>query len=557
MIIDLDADGRTDLDGFDVCIIGSGPAGATVASELRGDGYRVCVLESGRQRRTRHADALKEVTSSGIHVKDYSRERLLGGASTTWAGLSSPFDPVDFLQRKGIPHSGWPVTRDELLPYYEQAAERYRFPRAVQFGPEGFAKLRPKGDLQPEWKGVDEKIFLAAAEPQNFGTECKDTWAADNVELFLDATVSELLSESGTRRIAAAVVRTRSERTVRVRAKVFVLAAGGIENARLLLLSRDLCPAGLGNEHDCVGRYFMNHPKNYLGFLHFDPPVQELPYYFGCLSGGFAGYAGLRLPEPELEDQGLLNSYIRLEPMFPWTDNRGIEALVLFVKRSQVLFAFWKKRHKDEVVELRDYSETGDDSDLQNADKGWWEWFGLLGTILWNSPRVAQYLFFRLSKRKPRIRRARVRNFMEMEPSPDNRVELGEAEDAYGSPRAHITHACTELDERSLVVLHQRLAEAVPASGIGRFESDLAGAKPWPITQDASHHMGTTRMGDDPRTSVTDPNGRLHSVDNVYVAGASVLPTSGCANPTFTLVALGIRLAEHLRAHLGAHPNHG
>ncbi|MFT7680367.1 MAG: choline dehydrogenase-like flavoprotein [Planctomycetota bacterium] len=552
MIHDLDAHGQTDLEGYDLCIIGSGPAGATLATELLGSGLKICVLESGLRRRSRHADSLREVTSTGIHIKEYSRERLLGGASTTWAGLSSPFDPVDFEARTGIPNSGWPITREELLPFYEAAAERYRFPVAAHFSPDGFRSLRPKGDLQPEWTDVNEKVFMAAADPQNFGKECEHTYTSDaagldNVDLFFDASVTQLLAEPDTQRVAVALARTKSGKQVRVHARAFVVAAGGIENARILLNSRDMCPAGLGNEEDRVGRYFMNHPKNYLGWLHFDPPVLELPYYFGCMYKGYAGYAGLRLPEDELRERGLLNSYVRLEPIFPWTDNPGIEALVLFVKRSSVLFAFWKKRKQDELVELRDYSETGDDSDLQNKDKGWAEWLGLLGTVIWNAPRVLQYLSYRLTRRKPRIKKARARNFMEMEPHEDNRVVLGEDTDTFDSQLPHVQHACTELDQRSLLALHERLAKSAHDAGLGRFESTLAETTPWPIDQDASHHMGATRMGADPKSSVTNPDGRLHTVDNVYLAGASILPTSGCANPTFTLVALAIRQAQTLR----------
>jgi choline dehydrogenase-like flavoprotein len=94
----------------------------------------------------------------------------------------------------------------------------------------------------------------------------------------------------------------------------------------------------------------------------------------------------------------------------------------------------------------------------------------------------------------------------------------------------------------------------LPRAGFGRLESDLARADPWPIAQDASHHMGTTRMGRDPASSVVDAQGRVHSLANLYLAGASVFPTSGSANPTFTIVALSIRLAEHLRAELGSAP---
>jgi len=555
MIADLDARERPELPEYDLCIVGSGPAGATLASELAGCGLRLCVLESGLERPTRHGDELRRVLSEGIHVKDYSRERVLGGASTTWAGLSSPLDPEDMAPRPFLEHTdGWPLERSELLACYAEAAERYRFPPLAYFdldGAEGIGPLKARGDLRPAWTDVEEKVFLACSEPQDFGRECRATFERDDVDLWLDATLVELTGEPDGLRVRSGRVRTRSGREHRVQARVFVLAAGGIENARLLLASRDPWAAGPGNAHDQVGRFFMNHPKNYRGLLRLARPVEELPYYFGCLYRGYAGYAGLRLTAREQAERGLLNSYVRLEPLFPWSDNEGIEALVLFVKRSKFFFTRWKRKREDEVVSLRDYAETGDDSDLQNERKSAAGWLALLLKVAVNAPRVAQYLYFRvLARRKPRIRTVRLRNFMEMEPDPENRVVLAEERDPYGQPRALVRHRATERDRRSLVALHEALAAEFERTGLGVLETDLAAAEPWPITQDASHHMGTTRMGTDPARSVTDPACRVHGVENLYVAGASVFPTSGCANPTFTIVALSIRLARHLREHV-------
>ena len=544
MIADLNESDDVELPGYDLCIIGSGPAGATVAAELAGSGLSICVLESGRLRITRHGDALKQVDSTGIHIKDYSRERVMGGTSTTWAGLSSPLDETDLAPRPWLRHSGWPIGSDELTPYYEAAAERYRFPPPAFFGQGGFGALRGDGDLAPEWESVEEKVFLACGEPQNFAREVREIYERGDVDLYLDASVLRLEGEAG--RVTAAVARSRGGVERRLRARVFVVATGGIENARLLLNSRDLCPAGLGNEHDRVGRYLMNHPKNYHGVLHLERPVEDVPYFFGCLYKGFAGYAGLRLRPAVQEQRGLLNSYVRFEPLFPWSDSRGIEALVLLVKRSRFILRRWKRMRRDEVVTLRDYSETGDDSDLSNEHKSLLGWIGLLFTILLDAPKVARYLYYRLTRAVPTVRRVRLRNFMEMEPDPDNRVTLSEALDPYGQPIPFVRHACTEVDRSSLLALHEVLTTELPRAGMGRLETTLADETPWPISMDASHHMGTTRMGEDPLTSVATPDCRLHSVENVYMAGASVFPTSGSANPTFTIVALSIRLAQHL-----------
>lgn len=545
MIRNLDTADARELGPYDLCIVGSGPAGATLAAELAGSGLSIAVLESGLERPTAWADALRASQSEGMRIKDYSRERVLGGASSTWAGLSSPLDAIDFAPRDWIGSPGWPIAREELLGLYGEAAERYRFPPLQLFGGAGFGVLRARGERRPDWRGVDEKVFLAAADPQHFGREQRAAFEQADCELWLDATVVRLEAAGG--RVERARLCTHSGREVVLAARAFVLAAGGIENARLLLVSQ------LGNELDQVGRRLMNHPKNYRGVLHFAEPVRELSYYFGCLYKGFAGYGGLRLPEQEQRERRLLNSYVRLEPLFPWSDSEGVEALVLLAKKTRFLVKGVTETKGEQVVELRDYSETGDDSDFKNERRGALGWLALVGTVLRDLPRVGHYVWHRLRRRaKPAVRRARLRNFLEMEPHPDNRVTLAEARDAHGVPLPRVAHAPTELDRRSLLALHERLAVEFERTGLGRLESDLASAAPWPIDQDASHHMGTTRMGDDPATSVVNRDLRVHSLANLWCAGASVFPTSGCANPTFTIVALSIRLARQLRARLAA-----
>jgi choline dehydrogenase-like flavoprotein len=551
MIADLERTDASELSGYDLCIIGSGPAGTTLAAELAGRGLRICVLESGSLAPTARGDRLRAVECEGIRIKDWSRERVLGGASTTWAGLSSAFDEVDFAPRPFVRVPGWPIARSELLPYYAQASQRYRFAPLELFGAGGFADLRAQGELEPRWTAIGEKVFLAAAEPQDFGREQRRVYEREDVDLWLDATALRLECGAHGERIACVRARSSGGRSLAVRAKAFVLAAGGIENPRLLLVSRDRWPEGLGNAHDWVGRCLMNHPKNYFGVVELAGGVRDLPYYFGCLHRGFAGYAGLRFREEEQLARGLLNSYVRLEPLFPWSDSEGVESLVLLAKRSGALFRSWKKKREAEVVALRDYAETGDDSELQNRRRGALGLLALAPRIALDAPAVASYAYYRLKGRaKPIVRRARVRNFLEMEPDPENRVTLGAVRDEYGTPLPRVVHRCTELDRRSLVELHRALESEMQNAGFGRLESSLASADPWPIDQDASHHMGTTRMGLDPKRSVVDPHLRVHGLSNLFVAGSSVFPTSGCANPTFTLVALSIRLARHLELEL-------
>lgn len=557
MIVDLSRDGAVEPRPYDVAIVGSGPAGGTIAAELAGSGLSVCVLESGRLRTTAFADALKEVESDGLPIKEYSRERVLGGASSTWAGLSAPLDPIDLAPRSWIGGAGWPVSPGEMASAWDAAAARYDFPRPTSFGPDGFGALRDRGRTTPRLEGLDEKVFMARADPQRFGPRLRPLYEGPDVDLFLDASVVEFECDPDRRGVRSARLRTSGGRELRLSARAFVLACGGIENARLLLLSSSAGDAGLGNGHDQVGRCLMNHPKNYHGMLRLKEPVTSWPYLFGCLHDGFAGYAGLRLSEERQEELEVLNSYVRFEPLFPWSDDMGVESAVLLAKRSAFALKALGKRSKKKVVELRDYSETGDDSDLQNARKSTGDWLGVGWNVVRHSPSVARYAFHRLSRIAPKIRQVRLRNFMEMEPAQDNRVTLSERRDAFGQPLPLVQHRTTALDRRSLVELHAALGPALERAGIGSLETNLEGlaggeGAQWPITRDASHHLGTTRMGRDPRSSVCDPDGRVHGVPNLTCAGGSLFPTSGCANPTFTIVALSIRIAARLREELGS-----
>ena len=247
---------------YDVCIVGSGPAGITVCAELMESGCRICVLESGTETKTEFADSLRKVESHGIRVLPESRERILGGASHTWCGLCVPLDPVDFAARGWPYHSGWPITWEELVPYYKRSAERYGFPRLDLFACAGpFVDNAP---AEPGWRNCEEKVFLNPANIPRFGSEYRHLFLKQDVDLILGATVVDLPAEGsrGKTRVTAALCRNETGRKILITADRFVLAAGAIDNARLLLNSKSIVREGLGNERDQVGRYLMNHPRN-------------------------------------------------------------------------------------------------------------------------------------------------------------------------------------------------------------------------------------------------------------------------------------------------------
>lgn len=515
---------------YDVCIVGSGPAGLTLASELAETGLKICVLESGSLKKTPHADALRAVKSTGdILIKPSSRERVLGGTSTTWAGLSAPLDPIDFEH--------WPIKLSDLLPYYEKAY-RYGFPHLGDFSVGKMAGAKKSADLVPVFTHLEEKIFIANDPPWNFGKRLRYLFENIHMDLFIDATVTGFVSEmeQSKIKISGVTVRSSSGTHETILAKIVVLAAGGIENTRLLLASK------IGKENDQVGRYLTNHPKGSVGIIKLASKIHRAPHLFGFLENGQSQYAGFRFPDAVQKNRGLLNSYLRFEPMYPWTDNRGVEALIALTKQTKGFLDWWKRRQKG-IVHLRDWNETGDDK-AHHKTPGL---FTLIWKIITHPRGVILYSFYRLSRKKdPAIRAIRIRNFMDMEPRRENKMILSQQFDAYGQliPEIHI--ALSERDRTSLIELHKTLGQEVEKLGIGKLESDLGRYKTWPCVFDASHHLGGTIMGNDPKTSVVDKNLKVHGTANLYVVGGSVFPSAGCANPTYTICALSIRLAEEI-----------
>ena len=448
---------------YDVCIVGAGPAGLTVAAELAYTGLRICVLESGGERRSAATDALKEVETDGLAIKPNSRERVLGGASTVWGGLSAPLDAIDLEPREG--GEGWPLAERDLAPYLA-AATRYWFPT-----PEYFS-------ASPTWRleNLSEKIFVAIRPPFNFA-HLRHIFERAGVDLYLNATVTRLISKAG--KVDSVACRSIDGEEVLISATNFVLAAGGIENPRLLLNSV------LGNDRDQVGRYFMNHPKGYLGLVRFKKSLPAESFYLPLTRDGRLRYAGLRLSDEYQRTHSLLNSYVQFEP------NLGL--------LQRYAFGIWKR--------------------LPPALSRWLELF--------------------------RPRTLRLRWFADMEPRAENRITLSPERDALGMPIPHVHYALGEKDKKTFAALHSQLQENIARLNLGTLEG-TADEVIAAVTQDASHHLGGTRMGRDPQTSVVDGDCRVHSIRNLYVAGGSVFRAGGCANPTYTIVALAIRLAAHL-----------
>ncbi len=299
-----------------------------------------------------------------------------------------------------------------------------------------------------------------------------------------------------------------------------MLGCGAIENARLLLASRDRRPTGLGNSHDAVGRYFQDHPKGFTGLLAVDPAAPRLPasgYWPSRATAHGRTRWGIGLTDAAQRREQVLNSYVRLEPTVLDHVPDGIAAL--------------KRAVRGRVRGL-------DPHDLTD--------------LAADAPALARLARFRLRNEGP-IDVVRVRSFLEQEPRRASRVRLSDRRDPLGRPLAAVDWNLSDLDRRSVRVLHEALVRAFRRQGLGELQADLDDGSPtWDDLSDASHHAGTTRMGTDPRTSVTDPSGEVHDVPGLFVVGASLFPTSGYANPVFTIAATALHVADAVAARAAA-----
>ncbi|MCB1896076.1 MAG: GMC family oxidoreductase [Zoogloeaceae bacterium] len=491
----------------DLAIIGAGPAGITLARAFASTRTRVCLIEAGGFERDEADQDMYAGTCAGI---DYplvaSRLRYFGGSSNHWGGFCRPLDAIDFERRDWVPHSGWPFAHEMLAPYYEKACD------LVEIAPGRFDDRaywqRAGGEALPEpATGRIRMRYVHFSPPTRFGRRYRDELAAaGNVEVLLHANVAHIRSSADARSVTELDIRTRNDRRHRLRASRYVLATGGLENPRLLLLSDSANPAGLGNDHDLVGRYFMEHPHLSKFAETIVVALDRLPriYRKQMLVDGRHGQAAFNPSAQWLREGRLLNATFMggigttYAPGEPPADPRD-------ERRQRML----------------------------KAARPW------LGEHSAAAPDVPLGHVFSLGCA------------CEQAPNPDSRVSLADDVDALGLRRIRLDWRLGEQDRRSIVAHVRALAQELGALGIGRTRIEIPDDGNWPAWVDGgNHHMGTTRMHDDPRQGVVDADCRVHGIDNLYVAGSSVFPTSGAANPTLTIVALALRLADHLAERL-------
>jgi choline dehydrogenase-like flavoprotein len=531
----------------DLCIVGAGPAGIAIALQLVGRPLRVVLVESGGLGFERAAQDLAngrvvspQLSPDAIRV---GRRRQFGGTANAWIYRTTPDDgrryarslppeAIDLSLRPSVPGSGWPFDLADLAPFYARA-QRLWNGAAFDYDPAHW--WSETGD-HPAWTfpGIDTRLAQHGSGDV-FSTRYRDDlFLAENVDVLVGTTVRQLIGGPSGDTVTTVEAVTHRGEAVSVRAKAFVLAGGGVENASLLLQSPLGVPGGAANPHDVVGRFLTDHPEFHVGTIQLSPAVRiqqlatyDLRWAGTTLVGGF-----LTLPESLKRDEGLLNFSVALAahaPGYGTPTHRAVQSLVSRSAggpRDIAAALSTAAKHPRDVLRLARSRRSS--AEFREFSGGW-------------------------SISDAGLTAIELHGASEQTPDAENRVVLERRLDRLGRPRPAVTWRWSVADQdnvaRSISLLRERLTE----SGIGSFV-------PWTRLGhgarhrfDGLHHpMGATRIDRDGRFGVVDAECRVHGLANLFIAGSSVFPSGhGYANPTLTVLALAIRLGDHLLTVLG------
>lgn len=524
-----------------VCIVGAGPAGIALALEFANQNFSVCLVESGGFDYDEETQSLLE----GVVVGDpypplhEGRRRQFGGASHWWGAPNShkdagfrciPLDPIDFEQRDWIPYSGWAIARADLDPYYERAHK--------------LCKIGPFTYEPEDWEDkravrLPFKSDRMTTRISQFGSKTPFTEEyreiikqSKNITTLLYANVVEIETDESTQAVSRLRIACLSNKQIWLKAKIVILATGGLENTRLLLASNWQQPAGLGNQNDVVGRYFMDRPILSARLIPLNRKLFDMTALYDIYNvKGVPIMGWVKLTPEVLRKERLLNNGAQLFPR-PLAHQReatlALRSLIKSIrdgKPTQDLLA-------DLSVALRgaDYVATA----------GFW-------SAIRKLPSLERGDWSYLPYEKRRFSEFEIFYQMEQAPDPNNRVLLSSERDRLGQPKTEVHWRLNRIDIDNARRVQEIWAEEFAKAGYGKLEFSREGEPLKFEKLGMYHHMGTTRMHVNPKQGVVDANCQVHGIPNLFIASCSVFPTAGYSNPTLTILALSIRVADYVK----------
>jgi choline dehydrogenase-like flavoprotein len=535
-----DLDAETDIEA-DICIVGAGPAGITLARALaRHDPRRrVLLVEAGNPDGPGPAQDLYRGDTShpAFHQPPHTdRTRGLGGTSALWGGRCMPYDPSDFAPRPAGQVPGWPIAFDDLLPYYRAAQ------REAECGDWAYDAVTAGLDGAMIDGAATDALHLDSLErwspPTHFGKAHRDELRQSVTITVLFGAVATGMTHRDGRVTRLALRDLRGGRALHVRAGRFVLAGGGLEVPRLLMHTQAGTGTALGDHSGWLGRGYMCHVGGVIARVVLTP---GRPVVFGYEQDQAGVYLRRRLTlgAAARQAQGLPNLYMLLDR--PLLDDAGHNSAILSLTYLAKRMFQPQSRTAPPEGRFAHYR-----SHLRNLLFGAPEVLSVL-------PRFGRARLLAGRRVPSLLLRSRDNSFhlyfhAEQEPLRDSRLTLGPDWDGAGMARLRIDARLSDRDADGIVKAHGVVGAELERTGAGRLE--FLGADPAALVAACKctlgHHIGAARMAARPEDGVVDPDGQVFGIDNLFVASAAMLPTSSQAHPTLTVVALALRLAERL-----------
>lgn len=524
MFVDVQEEASVPTDDFDICIIGAGAAGMACALEFQNTGTRVCVLEAGGLEYSIESQSIYKGEIVGIPYEplDICRLRYFGGTTNHWAGYCSPFPNMSIDRQPWIPYSGWPLELSDLLDYYDRANSLLNLPNAPWDTDSGWDLEALKPLLREPRIDLTEFDFQERGHiiyPARLGRgEHRETVGkSENIHVHFNANVVDIgLHEQG-ETIENVKVRTFSGKELTYRARHFVLAASGIENARLLLASDSIMAAGVGNQNDLVGRFFSDHGIIHAGHIATANPGVDIDFY---------------------NQRSFKHGEMMVWHECSYETQKELELMPSAFRMFKGLHETMATPGGESLRGIATYAAQGRVPD----DLG-----GKIGDVLSDFDSLADYSVDWLWNGTSPVNEIDLELHFEPAPNPDSRVLLSTEVDSLGLPRVQLDWRLTDMDYRTIRWVTDNCVRTIAAAGIGRVKITVDEEDIDQSIVMAKHHIGTTRMSDTATEGVVDPNCKVFGIDNLYVAGSSVFSTCGWGSPTLMIVVLAQRLADHLK----------
>ncbi|PSB04300.1 GMC family oxidoreductase [filamentous cyanobacterium CCT1] len=525
-----------------ICIIGAGPAGLTIAREFANQNIKVYILESGGIEYDEETQTLSEghVVGDPYPVVRETRRRQLGGTSHAWEGQSGyqkygwrclPLDAIDFEPRDWVPYSGWPFTKADLTPFYIRAQAICQI-GPYAYDPEGWQDKRAKQLMFKSDRLITGISQYGLRDP--FTTEYPNLLRqASNITTLLYANVVEIETDELGQRVTRLRIATLQGKQIWLKANVFILAAGGMENARLLLASNRQQAAGVGNQYDVVGRYFMDRPILSCMLVPYSRTVfNQTNLYDIYPTKQGPVMAHIKLSETVLRQEKLLNNGAQIFPR-PLPHQR--EATLAL---REILSTIQHGKIPQDLAKRLALIGRGSD---YIASASFW-------SAIRGIPAFRRGDWSYLPGEKHRFSLFEIFYQIEQVPDPNNRITLSRECDRLGLPKTEIHWRLNDIDIQNAIRVQEIWAEEFEQSGIGQLQFTRNWAEQKFEKTAMHHHLGSTRMHNDPKQGVVDAHCKVHGIANLFIAGCSVFPTAGYSNPTLTAIALSLRLADHIKA---------